>query len=180
MSGLTLESVAADLSIFVPGRRLDDNAQMLLRFGGGARGALWCSQIAPGNENGLRLRVYGTKAGLEWQQEHPNQLRFTRFGEPPRILSRGADALSDQAVHATRIPAGHPEGYLEAFAQLYTDTAALIRARQEGRKADPLAALVPGAEDGARGVAFIEAAVDSSRRDAAWVPVDAGLQNLTG
>ena len=173
VSGLTLEALAADLSTFVEGRRLDDNAQMLLRFQGGARGALWCSQVAPGHENGLMLRVYGSKAGLEWRQEHPNQLRFTPLGEAPRILSRGGPGLGDAAARATRIPSGHPEGYLEAFAQIYMDAAELILARQEGRAPDPLAGLAPGVEEGAQGVAFIKAAVLSSRRNAAWARVDA-------
>jgi predicted dehydrogenase len=168
VTGLTLESVAADLSIFVPGRRLDDNAHMLLRFTGGARGMLWSSQVAPGNENALRLRVYGEKGGLEWQQEHPNQLRYAPEGQSPRILARATGGLGAAAAHATRIPSGHPEGYLEAFAQLYTDTAELIWAAHEGRTPDPLATVVPSVEDGARGVKFIEAAVTSSRNGAAW------------
>lgn len=172
VSGLALEALAADLSTFVPGRRLDDNAHMLLRFEGGARGALWCSQTAPGNENGLSLRLYGSKAGLEWRQEHPNQLRFSPLGEPPRILFRGGSGLGEAATRATRIPSGHPEGYLEAFAQIYSDAAELILARQEGRAPDPSATLAPGVEDGARGVAFIEAAVESSRHNIAWVKVD--------
>ncbi len=168
VTGLTLESLSADLTTFVPGRRLDDNAHMLLRFAGGARGMLWSSQVAPGNENALRLRVYGEKAGLEWQQEHPNQLRYAPHGEAPRVLARGAGGMGAAAARATRIPSGHPEGYLEAFAQLYTDAAEQLWARIEGRAPDPMALLVPTVEDGARGVKFIEAAVQSSREGAAW------------
>ena len=168
VTGLRLEAVCADLSAFVPGRALDDNAQALLRFRGGARGALWSSQVSPGNENALRLRVYGEKAGLEWSQEHPNQLRFGPLGEAPRTLARGAGGLRPEAAAATRIPAGHPEGYLEAFAQLYRDAAELVAARMEGRSPDPLASQAPTAEDGARGIRFLEAAVESSRRGA-WV-----------
>ncbi len=169
VTGLRLEAVCADLSAFVPGRALDDNAHVLLRFRGGARGALWSSQVSPGNENALRLRVYGEKAGLGWSQEHPNQLRFSPLGEAPRTLARGgAGGLRPEAAAATRIPAGHPEGYLEAFAQLYRDAAELIAARMEGRHPDPLALQVPTVEDGARGVRFLEAAVESSRRGA-WV-----------
>ena len=168
VTGLNLDSLAADLSIFVPGRALDDNAHMLLRFEGGARGMLWSSQVAPGNENGLRLRVYGETGGLEWQQEHPNQLRHAPHGETPRILARATGGLGAAAAHATRIPSGHPEGYLEAFAQLYTDTAELIWAKREGRAPNPLATAVPNVEDGARGVKFIAAAVESSRNGAAW------------
>lgn len=163
VTGLRVEAVCAELTAFVPGRRVDDNAQALLRFAGGARGMLWSSQVSPGNENALRLRVYGEKASLEWAQEHPNQLRVSPLGEAPRILARGVGPLSAAASHATRIPAGHPEGYLEAFAQLYRDTAEQIAARIEGRAPDPSSLLVPTVEDGARGIAFLGACVESSR-----------------
>ena len=136
VTGLRCESVAAELTRFVRGRALDDNAQMLLRFAGGARGMLWSSQVAPGNENALRLRVYGEKAGLDWSQEQPNALLLTPFGEPPRLIRRAGAGASSVAAHASRIPAGHPEGYLEAFAQLYRDVAEQIYARREGREAD--------------------------------------------
>ena len=169
VTGLRLEAVCADLQAFVPGRALDDNAHVLLRFRGGARGALWSSQVSPGNENALRLRVYGEKAGLEWSQEHPNQLRFSPLGEAPRTLARGgAGGLHPAAAAATRLPAGHPEGYLEAFAQLYRDAAEIVAARMEGREPDPLASQVPTAEDGARGVRFLEATLESSRRGV-WI-----------
>ena len=161
--------LAADLSRFVPGRRLDDNAHIMLRFENGARGMLWSSQVAPGNENGLRLRVYGERAGLEWSQEHPNQLRLAVVGQPPQVLSRGGPALGQAAAAATRIPAGHPEGYLEGFANLYRDLAEQIRARRAKCAPDPGALLVPTVEDGARGVKFIAAAVDSSARNGVWV-----------
>ena len=173
VTGLRLDAVAADLATFVPDRRLDDNAHMLLRFEGGAKGMLWCSQVAPGNENGLRLRVYGERGGLAWQQEHPNQISFAEPGQPPRILFRGAPGLSTDAQHATRLPSGHPEGYLEAFAQIYADAAELLWAWKEGRPPDPAALLVPGVEEGVRGVAFITAAVESSRNDAAWTRLEA-------
>lgn len=171
VTGLRVERVAADLHAFVPGRRLDDNAQMLLRFAGGARGMLWSSQVAPGNENALRLRVYGETGGLEWAQEHPNQLRWTPLNEPPRVLARGVGPLSAAATRATRIPSGHPEGYLEAFAQIYRDAAELIAAQIEGRAPEEGATVAPGVEDGLRGIAFVAAAVESSRRDGAWVEV---------
>lgn len=173
VTGLRVEAVAADLATFVPGRRLDDNANMLLRFEGGAKGMLWCSQVAPGHENGLRLRVYGERGGLEWRQEHPNQLGFAEPGHAPRLLSRGAPGLGADASRATRIPSGHPEGYLEAFAQLYADAAELLWAWKEGRAPDPAATLAPGVGAGVRGVAFIAAAVESSRQDAAWTRLDA-------
>ena len=169
ISGLTLAQVSADLTTFVPGRRLDDNAHILLRYTSGARGMLWSSQVAPGNENALRVRLYGTKAGLAFSQEHPNQLWFTPLGGQPRLISRGGAGTGPAAVRATRIPPGHPEGYLEGFAQLYRDVAEQITARWEGRAPDPLACWVPSAEDGARGMKFIEAVVESSRADGRWV-----------
>ena len=173
ITGLEVESIAADLSTFVEGRLLDDNAHMMLRYRGGARGMLWASQVAPGNENALHIRIYGEKGGLEWFQEHPNQLHVTPLGEPPRVISRSGAGAGAAAAHASRIPPGHPEGYLEGFAQLYADVAELIAARTEGRMPDPMARLVPTVEDGARGVKFIEAVVDSSRQNGAWV--DASL-----
>ena len=171
VTGLEVESLAAELTALVPGRALDDNAHMLLRFRGDAQGSLWCSQVAPGNENGLRLRVYGSKGGLDWSQEQPNTLTFTRFGEPPRLIRRGGAGVSAAAAHASRIPAGHPEGYLEGFAQLYRDFAEQIAARREGRDPDPACLLVPGIAAGVRGMRFIAAAVASSKADAAWTRV---------
>ncbi len=173
VTGQRVERVAADLHAFVPGRRLDDNAQILLRFTGGARGMLWSSQVAPGNENALKLRVYGERGGLEWAQEHPNQLRWAPLGEAPRVLARGVGALSAAAARATRIPSGHPEGYLEAFAQIYRDAAELIAARIEGRKPEDGAMMVPDVEAGLRGIAFVAASVESSRRDGAWTELEA-------
>ena len=173
VSGLRCESVAADLASFVPGRKVDDNAHMMLRFGGGARGMLWASQVAPGNENALRLRVYGETGGLDWSQEQPNNLLFTPFGEPPQLIRRAGSGAGAVAAHASRIPAGHPEGYLEGFAQLYRDTAEQISARIEGRAPDPACLLVPGLEDGLRGMRFIAAALASARADSAWTGLDA-------
>ena len=170
VTGLKCQQVAAEASIFVPGRRLDDNVQMLLRFEQGARGALWCSQVATGNGNNLRLRVYGEKAGLEWQQEEPNTLRFTRLGSAPEIISRlGPGGNSPAAAHASRVPGGHPEGYLEAFAQLYTDLAEQISAHAAKRSPSPESLLVPTVEDGVDGMRFISATLESSRHNAQWV-----------
>ena len=169
VTGLRVESLAAELMAFVPGRTLDDNAHMLLRFVGGARGMLWCSQVAPGNENALRLRVYGARGGLDWTQEQPNMLLYAPLGEAPRTIRRGGAGASPAAAHATRIPSGHPEGYLEAFAQLYRDFAEQIMAAREGRAAEPDCRLVPGIDEGARGMRFIAAAVASSQAGAAWV-----------
>ncbi len=171
VTGLVCEQVAADVTTFVPGRRLDDNVQVMLRFSKGAKGGLWASQVAPGNENNLRLRVYGERAGLEWRQEDPNELSFTPLGEPRRTIRRGSAGTGRAAAHATRIPSGHPEGYLEAFAQLYSDLAEQITARRENRPADPDSLLVPGVSDGVEGVRFINAAIKSSRRGSAWIAV---------
>ena len=169
VTGLQVGQIAADLSTHVTGRTLDDNAHMLLRFANGVRGALWTSQVAVGNENGLRLRVYGESGGLEWSQEAPNHLRFTRYGESTQLITRGGAAAGPAAQAATRIPAGHPEGYIEAFAQVYRDIADLVTAANEGSPPGANALLVPTVNDGVRGVRFIQAAVESSRRDAAWV-----------
>jgi len=168
VTGLRVQRIAADLSAHVPGRKLDDNAQMLLRFANGARGALWASQVALGNENGLRLRIHGSKGGLEWSQEAPNQLRFTRLGHPPQLVTRGGAGAGPLAASATRIPAGHPEGYIEAFAQVYRDIADWIAAVNDGATPSANASLVPTAQEGLRGVRFIHAAVASSQRNAAW------------
>jgi predicted dehydrogenase len=171
VTGARVTHIAADLTAQVPGRKLDDNAHMMLRLANGARGSLWASQVAVGNENGLRLRVYGEKAGIEWRQETPNSLSFARYGEPPRLITRGGPGTGPAAAAATRIPAGHPEGYIEAFAQLYRDIADLIAAADAGAAPTANAPLVPTVRDGARGVRFIHAAVDSSRRDATWVAI---------
>jgi len=169
VTGLRCEQVAADVSIFVPGRRLDDNVQVLLRFEGGARGMLWASQVATGNENNLRLRVYGDKAGLEWGQENPNYLRFAPYGKPPMTISRAGAGATASAKHASRIPSGHPEGYLEAFAQLYADLAEQMAARNEGRNPSTAALLVPGVKEGVEGVQFIEGVLKSSKQNSGWV-----------
>jgi predicted dehydrogenase len=173
VTGLHCREVAADVSIFVPGRRLDDNVQLLLRFAEGAKGALWASQVATGNANNLRLRVYGEKAGLEWHQEEPNTLQFAKLGEAPETILRPGPGGTSPAAHASRIPAGHPEGYLEAFAQLYTDLAEQISARREGRPPSLASLLVPNVEDGVEGMRFIAATLESGRRNAAWVDLHA-------
>ena len=174
-TGLRCTELATDLTTFVLGRRLDDNVQLMLRFAGGAKGSLWASQVAVGNENHLQLRIYGEKAGLEWQQENPNYLRFTPLGEQPHIITRGGPGAGTAAKWATRVPAGHPEGYFEAFAQLYTDLAEQITAHLEGRDPDPRAMLVPGVEDGVLGMQFILSALDSARDGSAWTSMPARL-----
>jgi predicted dehydrogenase len=170
VTGLKLDSLLADLSTFVKGRKLDDNDNMLLRFKGGAKGALWASQVAPGNENGVSLRVYGTKGGIHWHQEDPNHLRYAPLGEPPRIITRGGHGSGDEAGRLTRIPPGHPEGYLEGFANIYTEIAHAIRAARKGKK--PAAAVTfPTVADGLVGMEFIEAAVKSSKAGGKWTKV---------
>jgi predicted dehydrogenase len=171
VSGLTLESLSADLSTFVKGRKVDDNVHIMLRFKGGARGMLWASQVAPGNENGLRLRVYGTKGGLDWTQADPNYLWFTPFGQPKQLITRGGAGSGAAAARVTRVPPGHPEGYLEGFANIYMEVARAIRAKRDGRKSWDKEVQFPGLEDGAKGVAFIEAAVKSSKGNGKWVKV---------
>lgn len=168
ITGLTLESLAADLQSFVPGRRVDDNAHVLMRYEGGARGTLWCSQVASGQENRLSIRVFGEKAGLEWQQENPNYLHVTPLGQPPYRLSRGGAGTGEAAARVTRIPSGHPEGYLEGFANIYAEAARAIIARRDGVAPDP-AISFPGLKEGLEGVAFVDACVRSSKRNAAWV-----------
>jgi predicted dehydrogenase len=168
VSGLELESLCADLATFVDGRQLDDNVNVLLRFKGGAKGMLWASQVAPGNENNLQLRVFGSKAGLTWRQENPNELNFLPFGQPAQRITRGGAGTGAAAAAVTRIPAGHPEGYLEGFATLYREVATAIRASRNG---DSTHGVFPRGEDGLKGVAFVEATVRSSAAGAAWVEV---------
>jgi predicted dehydrogenase len=168
VSGLDVAELCAELSTFVEGRRLDDNVQVMLRFDNGARGLLWASQVAPGNENGLRLRVYGEKGGLSWCQEDPNYLHYAPYGEAPRRITRGGPGSDDHAARVTRVPAGHPEGYLEGFANIYSEVASAIRAHRSGQAVDP-DVLFPTGVDGAHGVRFIEACVRSSQAGASWV-----------
>jgi predicted dehydrogenase len=169
VSGLKAEALSAELSIFGEGRRLDDNVSMMLRYEGGARGMLWASQVAPGEINGMRLRIFGSKGGLAWQQEQPNELVVTRHGEPSQTLIRGGPGSGDPTIYSPRVPAGHPEGYLEAFAQLYADAAEQITAQREGRAAFATARFLPTVEDGEAGMKFIEAAIASSKQGGAWL-----------
>lgn len=166
VTGLRAESLAADLDSFVEGRRLDDNVHVMLRYVGGAKGMLWSSQVAPGNENRLTIRVYGEKGGLEWGQENPNVLHFTPYGQPTQILTRGGAGAVPANVDATRIPPGHPEGYLEGFANIYNEAADVIVAAREGKT---VAHVLPTVQDGLDGMNFIDACVRSSTRNAAWV-----------
>ncbi|WP_172298890.1 Gfo/Idh/MocA family protein [Pseudoruegeria sp. HB172150] len=167
VSGLELDELAADLDSFGKGRTLDDNAHVMLRWKGGAKGMLWCSQVAPGNENALRLRIYGTKCGLSWEQENPNRLWHTPLGEPPRLLTRAGAGSTDAANRLTRTPGGHPEGYLEGFANIYSEAATAIEARRTGAPVPPEVTF-PGIADGLEGVAFVEACVKSGKANGNW------------
>lgn len=171
VSTLELETLCADIQSFVDGRALDDNAHVLLRYKGGARGMLWSSQVAPGNENALKLRVYGSQGGIEWSQEDPNYLWFTPLGEPKRLLTRGGSGANDAANAVSRLPGGHPEGYLEGFANLYSDAAHVMMAKRDGNS-PPENSLVPTVHDGLVGVAFVNAVVTSSNEGGVWKTLD--------
>jgi len=169
VTGATCESLSADLDTFGKGRKLDDNAHINLRFEKGLKGTLWCSQVAVGNENGLTLRVYGTKGGLEWHQENPNKLWYTPLGQPTQLITRGGAGSGEQAGRMTRIPPGHPEGYLEGFANIYSEAALAIRAvRRKGGKI-PKAVTFPTIQDGLKGMQFIDACVKSDKKNSGWV-----------
>lgn len=170
ITGLEIDSLCADLTAHVPGRQLDDDGSLLLRFKGGARGVLVASQISTGLENDLRLRISGSLGTLEWHQEQPSRLNFWPHDAPLQVLTRGAPWLCASAQRASRLPAGHPEGFIEAFANVYAGVAADIRARLDGTQADPLAADYPRVEDGARGVRFIERTVASAQSELKWTP----------
>ena len=167
--GAPVEALAAELTSFVPGRIIDDNVQVLLRYAGGARGMLWASQVAPGHANELRIRVFGSAGGIEWAQQQPNELRWTPLGEPTRIITRGSTAMNAAGARVSRIPAGHPEGYIDAFAALYSEIASHLLARRDG--SDPGVAHFPTIADGLRGVLFIETVQASSCCGGAWTPM---------
>lgn len=168
VTGLRTLAVSADLTTFVKGRKLDDNVHIMMRFVGGARGMLWASQVAVGNENGLQLRVYGEKGGLEWRQDNPNYMWFTEFGKPKQLLTRGGSISGDVApTMQVRIPGGHPEGYLEAFATLYHQFAEVIRGNGK-----PYRDVLPSLDDGVEGMQFITASVASSKANGEWVKLN--------
>jgi predicted dehydrogenase len=171
VSGLSAIEVAADLQSFGKGRLLDDNCHVMLRFkpknGATARGMIWASQVAPGNENALKIRIYGTKGGLEWSQEDPNYLWYSPYGEPRRKITRAGAGAHAAAARVSRIPPGHPEGYLEGFANIYTEVARAIKAARLGKRA-PRDVSFPGIADGVEGMAFIEASVKSSKANSRW------------
>src|SRR6202162_3613318 len=168
VTGLELAELAADLTSFGAGRRLDDNAQIMLRYANGARGAIWASQVAPGNQNGLMRRGHGTKGGFHWRQDNPNYLFWSPLGQSTRIVTRGGPDSGEAAARVTRVPPGHPEGYLEGFANIYSEVALAIKAARVGKK--PLkSAHFPTIDDGVKGLEFVEAAVKSSKANGKWV-----------
>ncbi len=172
ITGLKIKELCADLTTFVPGRPLDDDANVLLRFTNGAKGILTVSQISTGQENNLSIRIWGTEGGLEWRQEHPNYLIFTPADGPMQVMSRGSSYLCEAAQRATRLPTGHPEAFIEAFANVYLNATDTMRAKLMGREPTELERDFPTVYDGARGVYFIEKVVESSKSDAKWTPFD--------
>ena len=165
ITGLEIDSLCAEFTSFIPGRTLEDDANLLLRYKGGAKGVLHCSQISCGEENNLNIRVYGTKGSLAWQQEHPNELKFIPKGEPAHILRRGNNYVSATAKKFTRLPFGHPEAFIEAFANIYLEAVAAIRASIAGKRAT---GDFPTVDDGVMGMAFLETAVKSAQSKAKW------------
>ena len=171
VTGRRITALAAELTTFVTRRKVDDDASILLRFEGGARGALLASQVAVGEENGLSIRVYGERRGLRWRQETPNALQLTALDGPEETWSRGQAHVAERspaAARATRLPSGHPEAFIEAFANVYANACDTIRARLLGEEPDPLALDFPTVEDGLRGMLFIETAVRSARSTEKW------------
>jgi predicted dehydrogenase len=169
VTGLGMERLCADVGTVVEGRPIDDDANMLVRYENGARGILHCSQISVGEENNLRLRVYGTKAGLDWRQEDPHYLVMKYNDGPREVYTHGNDYLSEAALHNTRIPPGHPEAFIEAFANTYANACRTMAARIAGDEPDPLDLDFPSVQDGAVGMHFIETALASGEQNAAWV-----------
>ena len=165
ITGLKIESLCAEFTSFIKGRNLEDDANLLIRYQGGAKGVLHCSQISCGEENNLNIRVHGTKGSLSWQQEHPNELKFIAKGEPARILRRGNNYVLGAGKTFTRLPAGHPEAFIEAFANIYLEAVAAIRANIAGKRGT---FDFPTVDDGVEGMAFIETAVKSAKSNTKW------------
>ncbi len=166
ITGLEIDSLSAEFTSFIPGRILEDDANLLLRYHGGAKGVLHCSQISCGEENNLNIRVYGTKGSLAWHQEHPNELKVILKNEPAKILRRGNGYLGAAAKKFTRLPAGHPEAFIEAFANIYLEAVAAIRASIAGQRGGTFD--FPTVDDGVYGMAFLETAVKSAASNAKW------------
>jgi predicted dehydrogenase len=171
ITGLKITELCADVTKFVPGRLLDDDANVLLRFDNGAKGVLHCSQISAGEENALNIRVYGEKGGIEWHQMEPNTMLVKWLDKPMQVLRTG-NFLGAAANANTRTPAGHPEGYLEAFGNIYKNFAKTVQARIDGKTPDPMNLDFPTVEDGVRGMKFIDAVIESGEAGAKWVKLD--------
>ena len=169
ITGLEVDELSADIHTFVKGRLLDDNAQIMLRFKGGAKGAIWSSQVAVGNENNLKIRVFGENGGLEWRQEDPNYLYYTKFGHPTHKITRGSGSASEEANNVTRIPPGHPEGYLEGFANIYSDVYKRLFAQTNQQNYDQSNDCYPTIYDGVEGMRFIETVLESNNNNSKWV-----------
>ena len=169
ITGLEVDELSADIHTFVKGRLLDDNAQIMLRFKGGAKGAIWSSQVAVGNENNLKIRVFGENGGLEWRQEDPNYLYYTKFGHPTQRVTRGSASASEEANNVTRVPPGHPEGYLEGFANIYSDVCKSLFAQINNQNYDQSNDCYPTIYDGVEGMRFIETVLESSKNNGKWV-----------
>ena len=169
ITGLEVDELSADIHTFVKGRLLDDNAQIMLRFKGGAKGAIWSSQVAVGNENNLKIRVFGENGGLEWRQEDPNYLYYTKFGHPTQRVTRGSASASEEANNVTRVPPGHPEGYLEGFANIYSDVSKSLFAQINNQNYDQSNDCYPTIYDGVEGMRFIETVLESSKNNSKWV-----------
>lgn len=170
ITGLKITELCADLTAFVPGRQLDDDGSVLLRFDNGAKGILFASQICAGEENNLRIRVYGEKGGFDWHQMEPNTLLVRWLDRPAELWRTAQGYLGESATAHARIPAGHPEGYLEAFANIYRNFAHCLRAKLAGEQPNPLYEDFPSVQDGLRGMQFIDRVVSSSRQGAVWIP----------
>lgn len=169
LTGLKIQSLSARLDTFVEGRVLDDNASILVNYDSGAKGLYWSSQIAVGHDNGLRIRIYGTKSSLEWAQEDPNYARISYLDKPTEIISRGRNDLYPHAQNYSRIPAGHPEGYFEAFANIYSTFITALNKKLSGESLSDEELDFPGVDEGVQGVKFIEKCVESSKKGAAWI-----------
>ena len=178
ITGLEIESLCSDITTFVPGRRLEDDANLLIHYEGGARGVLYCSQISIGEENNFRIRVYGTEASLEWHQENPNYLQVRYPDRPEEVYKRGNDYLGEAAQNASRLPSGHPEAFIEAFANVYVNASRTIAARIAGEEPGEHDLDFPTVQDGAIGVHFIHKAIESGKKgawvDASYTPPGAG------
>jgi len=172
VTGLKITELSADVSIFVENRLLDDDANVLLRFDNGAKGVLHCSQISAGEENALNIRVYGEKGGLQWHQHDPNTMYVKWLDKPMEVYRTGTGYMGESAVAHTRTPAGHPEGYLEAFANIYQNFTKVVQSKMDGKEADKIYQDFPTVEEGVRGMKFIDAVIASGENNAAWTKID--------